>query len=221
MATKTRLLVGRSARKHRAIIKAARTTFLAKGYDDTSVDEIAAIAAVSKPTIYKHFGDKVGLFGATIATAIAEAKSHTQATIEALPATRNLEGDLRRFARQHLAEVMQPHLLRMRRRLIAEAERFPQLAATWYRNGPEKGHETLAAVFSALAARGLLQIDDALVAAEQFNWLVLQARPRPGSRPGRGHLPCCLWIQEPRNSGRLCIRRPVLSETRVTLETSS
>ena len=173
MATKTRLLVGRSARKHRAIIKAARATFLAKGYDDTSVGEIAAIAAVSKPTIYKHFGDKVGLFGATIATAIAEAKSHTQATIEALPATRNLEGDLRRFARQHLAEVMQPHLVRMRRRLIAEAERFPQLAATWYRNGPEKGHETLAAVFSALAARGLLQIDDALVAAEQFNWLVL------------------------------------------------
>ena len=173
MAAKTRLGVGRSARKHGAIFKAARATFLAKGYDDTSMDEIAGIAGVSKPTIYKHFGDKDGLFGATIAAEIAEVESHTQAMLDALPATRNLEGDLRRLARQHLADVMQPHLIRMRRRLIAEAERFPQLAATWYKNGPEKGHETLAAIFSALAARQLLEIDDALVAAEQFNWLVL------------------------------------------------
>jgi AcrR family transcriptional regulator len=165
--------VGRSASKHRAIFKAARATFLARGYDDTSMDEIAAAAGVSKPTIYKHFGDKGGLFGAAISAEIAEAESRTHAMLEALPATRNLEDDLRRFARQHLTDVMQPHLLRMRRRLIAEAERFPQLAATWYRNGPEKGHETLAAVFSALAARQLLNIDDAIVAAEQFNWLVL------------------------------------------------
>jgi TetR/AcrR family transcriptional regulator, mexJK operon transcriptional repressor len=103
--------------------------------------------------------------------------------LEALPATRNLEGDLRRFARQHLADVMQPHLIRMRRRLIAEAERFPQLSATWYRSGPEKGHETLAAVFSALAARQLLQIHDPLVAAEQFNWLVHPSKPRNRDSP--------------------------------------
>jgi AcrR family transcriptional regulator len=173
MAANTRRPGGRSARKHRAIFKAARTTFLAKGYDDTSMDAIAALAGVSKPTIYKHFGDKDGLFRATIAAEIAEAESHTQAMLDALPATRNLERDLRRFARQHLTDVMQPHLVRMRRRLIAEAERFPQLAASWYRSGPEKGHETLAAIFSALAARQLLRIDDALVAAEQFNWLVL------------------------------------------------
>lgn len=173
MAATTQRRVGRSARKHRAIFTAARAAFLAKGYDDTSMDAIAASAGVSKPTIYKHFGDKDGLFGATIAAEIAEAESHTQAMLEALPATRNLRADLRRFARQHLIDVMQPHLIRMRRRLIAEAERFPQLAAAWYRNGPERGHETLATVFSALTARQLLRIDDALVAAEQFNWLVL------------------------------------------------
>ena len=41
----------------------------------------------------------------------------------------NLEPALAAFARAHLAEVMQIHLLRLRRMLMAEAERFPDLAA--------------------------------------------------------------------------------------------
>jgi TetR/AcrR family transcriptional regulator, mexJK operon transcriptional repressor len=53
---------GRSARKRRAIMEAATTVFLGKGYLGTSMDEIAALAAVSKQTVYKHFADKEGLF---------------------------------------------------------------------------------------------------------------------------------------------------------------
>ncbi len=137
------------------------------------MDGIAEIAGVSKPTIYKHFGDKDRLFVATIVADIAAAESKTQALIDALPETQDLAYDLRRFARAHVADVMQPHLVRMRRRLIGEAERFPELAATWFTNGPAKGHSTLAAVFSKLADRGLLNVVDPLAAAEQFNWLAL------------------------------------------------
>lgn len=173
MKTGERKPGGRSAQKHRAILDAARSAFLASGYDGASMDDIADAAGVSKPTIYKHFGDKDRLFTETIETDIAEAESHTQALIDALPTTRDLEADLRQFARVHLADVMQPHLVRMRRRLIGEAERFPDLAKSWYENGPAKGHETLARVFCKLADRGLLRMDDPLTAAEQFNWLVL------------------------------------------------
>ena len=164
---------GRSERKRRDILDAARTAFLERGYDETSMDDVAAKAGVSKPTIYKHFGDKDRLFSATIEAEIADAESNTQALINALPTTQDLARDLRRFARAHVADVMQPQLVRMRRRLIGEAERFPDLAATWFRNGPARGHSTLAAVFSKLADRGLLSIEDPLVAAEQFNWLAL------------------------------------------------
>lgn len=164
---------GRTARKRRDILNAARTAFLDGGYDGTSMDDVAVTAGVSKPTIYKHFGDKDRLFAATIEADIAAAESNTQALIEALPATQDLERDLRRFARAHVADVMQPQLVRMRRRLIGEAERFPGLAATWFQNGPARGHRTLAGVFSKLADRGLLRIDDPLTAAEQFNWLAL------------------------------------------------
>jgi hypothetical protein len=61
----------------------------------------------------------------------------------------------------------------MRRLLIAEAERFPELARTWYANGPEQAHARLASVFGVLADRGLLLVPDPLLAAQHFNWLVL------------------------------------------------
>ncbi len=56
-------------RKHRLIIEAAAATFLTHGYLGTSMDDIAATAAVSKQTVYKHFADKQQLFaGVVLAT---------------------------------------------------------------------------------------------------------------------------------------------------------
>jgi TetR/AcrR family transcriptional regulator, mexJK operon transcriptional repressor len=48
----------RSARKRRIVVDAATTLFLRHGYLGTSMDQIAAFAAVSKPTVYKFFPDK-------------------------------------------------------------------------------------------------------------------------------------------------------------------
>ena len=55
-------LESRSARKRRAIVEAATTLFLENGYRGTSMDQIAAVARVSKQTVYKHFSDKEALF---------------------------------------------------------------------------------------------------------------------------------------------------------------
>ena len=52
----------RWADKHRQIVDAATTLFLNKGYLGTSMDDIAAEAAVSKQTVYKHFSDKDQLY---------------------------------------------------------------------------------------------------------------------------------------------------------------
>jgi TetR/AcrR family transcriptional repressor of mexJK operon len=165
--------VGRSARKRRAILDAARALFLRNGYAGTSMDDVAARAAVSKQTVYKHFVDKERLFTAIITGDIAATEQLTQSLVDALPDTQNLEHDLREFARRHIVEVMQPHLVRMRRILIGEADRFPDLAAAWYERGPERAHATFAGWFTALAERGLLHVPDPLLAAEHFNWLIL------------------------------------------------
>jgi AcrR family transcriptional regulator len=164
---------GRSARKRRAIVDAARTLFLRNGYAGTSMDDIAALAEVSKQTVYKHFADKQQLFTDLIGADIAHVEGSTHALVEAMPDSQNVEQDLRVFARRHLTDVMQPHLLRMRRILIGEADRFPDLAQAWYDNGPERSYAMFARWFEALDRRGLLRVDDPLLAAQHFNWLIL------------------------------------------------
>ena len=164
---------GRSARKRRAIMEAATTVFLGNGYLGASMDEVDARAAVSKQTVYKHFADKERLFAAVVADQIDATEALTHTMVAALGGSDDVPGDLRTFARRHIAEVTEPHLLRLRRIVIAEADRFPDLARAWYADGPERGHATLAGQFRALADRGLLRVDDPLLAAQNFNWLVL------------------------------------------------
>jgi TetR/AcrR family transcriptional regulator, mexJK operon transcriptional repressor len=164
---------GRSARKRQAILRAARDLFLRRGYAGTSMDEVALIAEASKVTIYKHFSDKHTLFIAVVTDAIDEAKAGSQSLVDKLGNSNDLELDLRDFARQHVALVTQPHLIQMRRMIIAEAHRFPDLARAWHRVGPERAHASLAGQIDKLVARGQLQVPDSLVAAQLLNYLIL------------------------------------------------
>lgn len=159
--------------RRQAILLAATELFLAKGYAGTSTEEVAAAARASKQTLYRHFGDKDGLLRAVIETSIADAEAGTDALLHALGETDDLARDLQRFARQHLRDVVQPHLMRMRRLVIAEAERVPQLARAWFERGPERAHDALEVLLARMAARGLLRIDRPRLAAEHLNWLIL------------------------------------------------
>lgn len=52
--------------KRESVLDAAVDVFLSRGFDQTSMDAVAAQAGVSKTTVYAHFGDKVELFHAVI-----------------------------------------------------------------------------------------------------------------------------------------------------------
>jgi TetR/AcrR family transcriptional repressor of mexJK operon len=49
--------------KRKAILQAAMSVFLKSGFLGASMDEIAALAQVSKQTVYKQFSNKESLFG--------------------------------------------------------------------------------------------------------------------------------------------------------------
>ncbi|MFC6086139.1 TetR/AcrR family transcriptional regulator [Sphaerisporangium aureirubrum] len=48
------------------LIGISRTLFAEKGFDGTSIEEIAASAKVSKPVVYEHFGGKEGIYAVVI-----------------------------------------------------------------------------------------------------------------------------------------------------------
>ena len=163
----------RSTRKRRAILDAATTLFLRNGYLGTSMDEIAALAAVSKQTVYKHFTDKERLFSEIVLGTVDEASDTVHDEVLGLEDTGDLEADLRDLARRQLALVIQPRILQLRRLVIGEAGRFPELGRTFYERGPGRTIAALAAAFERLAERGLLELDDPLLAAAHFNWLIM------------------------------------------------
>jgi TetR/AcrR family transcriptional repressor of mexJK operon len=163
----------RSARKRRAILEAATTAFLRNGYLGTSMDEIAALARVSKQTVYKNFGDKERLFSKIVTATCDEIVDPIYNEVRNLKDTDDVERDLRDHARRQLRAVMQPRLLQLRRLVIGEAGRFPQLGRLFYERGPGRTVDALATLFERLASRGALELDDARLAAAHFNWLVM------------------------------------------------
>jgi AcrR family transcriptional regulator len=48
------------------LLDVGRTLFADKGFDGTSVEEIAARAGVSKPVVYEHFGGKEGIYAVVV-----------------------------------------------------------------------------------------------------------------------------------------------------------
>jgi AcrR family transcriptional regulator len=56
-----------AADRRESILVAAAERFAARGYDATSLDEIAAEAGVTKPILYRHFGSKQDLYLALLA----------------------------------------------------------------------------------------------------------------------------------------------------------
>jgi AcrR family transcriptional regulator len=48
------------------LLDISRALFAARGFDGTSVEEIAAKAGVSKPVVYEHFGGKEGLYAVVV-----------------------------------------------------------------------------------------------------------------------------------------------------------
>ena len=48
------------------LIEIGRALFAEKGFEGTSVEEIAAKAKVSKPVVYEHFGGKEGLYAVVV-----------------------------------------------------------------------------------------------------------------------------------------------------------
>jgi TetR/AcrR family transcriptional regulator, mexJK operon transcriptional repressor len=121
----------------------------------------------------EKFANKASLFVEIVQSMTAQAAKRVQAEMREPETLAQVATELRGHAERLLTIVMTPKLLRLRRLVIAEADRFPELGRALYDGGPGRAIAGLAVNIQRWADRDLLSISDAMVAATQFNWLVM------------------------------------------------
>ena len=188
----------RVVRSRAAVVDAARTLFLRKGYAGTTMEDIAALAGLTKRTLYNNYGDKDALFTEIVADVLAYAEAfarglHEEFTVGVTAA--NLRATLDDLGRRLALGIVRSEVIALRRLLIGEARAFPALGAEYFDRAPGQVIEALAAGFEHLGRRGLLRLNDARRAAAQFAYLVagepLDRAMLVGTVPSREHVIGC------------------------------
>jgi AcrR family transcriptional regulator len=147
--------IARSGRPPRAlageveerILDAARRVFLERGFEGASVDEIADVARAGKPTIYARFPGKEALFAAVMARKVSEKTSFYESIS---PTGATLEARLASIGTAILRNVLVAETVGLARAAIAEARRFPDLAASVHRLARERTSEAVAQLLGEL-----------------------------------------------------------------------
>lgn len=167
---------GRPSRQQSAALRArildtATRHFLAQGYGATSIDAIARDARISKRTFYDRFDGKPALFAAVVHHIIERLRPP-----QGLPSfgRAGLDEVLRRLAALILRAALAPDALALHRLMVAEAPRFPQLAAALDAEGStQEAIGLIAGVLEREARAGRLELRDPRFAAEQFLYMVM------------------------------------------------
>ena len=161
-----------AARLDHDILEAALGLFLDRGYDGTSMDDIAAAARTTKQSVYARFRGKDDLFRATLDWASLREDWPTPEPV--LTDTADLERALRAVAHAALQRALDPRMVALVRLATSEAGRFPDLARRTFRAGwPRLQH--VADLLREHAAAGAIRADDPDVLAELFLGMVAVA----------------------------------------------
>lgn len=152
------------------ILDVATALFLSNGFGATSIEAVASRARISKRTFYHRFRDKAELYRAVVRRMLQHWLPQFEAALEA-PAP--LDILLERSAKRMLALALSPEALALRRLLLAEAERFPELVDIAIEQGATRAIERIAALLEVERRAGRIALDDCRFAAMQFQEMVL------------------------------------------------
>jgi TetR/AcrR family transcriptional regulator, mexJK operon transcriptional repressor len=165
----------RVVRTRTAVVDAARTLFLRNGYANTTVEDIAALAGLTKRTVYNNYADKDALFTQIVRDTIAYAEEFARGLREEfapdITAT-NLREALGDLGQRLALGIIRPEVIALRRLLIGEGGAFPALAREYFERAPGQVIDALASRFDLLAKAGLLRLSAPHRAAAQFAYLV-------------------------------------------------
>ena len=160
----------RGQQRKAKILAAATRLFLKDGYGDTSIDAIVEISGGSKATLYSFYPTKADLFRAVVDSIVASDESAELKSLD------NVRDTLVHFSEQRLRVVFSRKHRALMRLIIAERDRFPDIARMYYERGPLHGHTLLRDYFETLIDTGLIDIKSAEEASEFFRGMLMHQR---------------------------------------------
>ncbi|KUR77077.1 TetR/AcrR family transcriptional regulator [Novosphingobium sp. Fuku2-ISO-50] len=166
MVTKCRLARSNPDDRRDHIIAVAADVFAEEGYGASSMSTIAARLGGSKATLYKYFSSKEHLFEAVM-------EQRCQRVLAPLRDLRSSDDDdleslLTGFGARFLVKIYEPGALDVHRLIQSEGARFPELAAAFFRAGPDAVLEELRATLERFVISGHIVCEDLELAAGQF-----------------------------------------------------
>ena len=167
------------------LLDAATRFFLEKGFDATSMGEIAKQAHASTETFYRHFPTKEELFERVL---LRRTEMLNREWTSVLTSQDAPEKALAAFGELGLSLLMTPEALALHRILIMEKGRFPEVVKSFDAKGPTRVQAALASYLAVQVKKGKLRKMNPDVGARQFFDLVipeflfhmnLHSRPEP------------------------------------------
>lgn len=165
--TATAQRLGRTSPDERRehILAVASEIFAREGYGVSSMSSIAALLGGSKATLYKYFTSKEELFHAVMQRKCEAVIGPLEQLAGSSPDPATL---LLAFGKIFLTRLCQPDAIVIHRTVHAEAERFPEVARTFFSYGPDAAYAVLTPALARFHAEGVIDCPDPRLAAEQF-----------------------------------------------------
>jgi len=144
------------------IFEEARHEFAARGYAETSMESVARRVGISTKTLYRLIPNKAALFETMLtdrldrfASVVRLRAREGQHVLTALCEALTVCGEL----------ILDAEVIALQRIILAESDKFPDIADTFYHKAIKRTESTLANWLRAQHERDLIEIDDATSAA--------------------------------------------------------
>jgi AcrR family transcriptional regulator len=160
----------RGRQRRARILSAATDLFLSTGYGNTSIDAIVEKSGGSKATLYSYYPTKADLFRAVVESIVGNHESSEYLSGE------NVRAALIEFAEHRLRVVFSRKHRALVGLIIAERDRFPDIARLYYEQGPLRSHRVLREFFEKQIDRNTLDIQSADEACEFFRGMLMHQR---------------------------------------------
>jgi TetR/AcrR family transcriptional regulator, mexJK operon transcriptional repressor len=172
----------RTERVTNRLLDAASKFFMERGFESTSMGEIARYARASKETFYRHFPGKEDLFRAVV---IRGARMVAGELSAVLLTHETPDKALAAFGELFLDRILSVDFISFHRIMMMERDRFPELVQNLRADGRERVRASLTRYLDEQVARGRLRKMDTAVGARQFLDLVAAEMIFAATRCGR------------------------------------